>query len=252
MPHVVRVGHQQHSQHAQVHPFCGEHVGRQAQQPPRQRRLATRPTCSTKWTHNSARTRSTGLRRLSTRYCPVTTQTGSTHRAKQWAPFTSPIRFGETETIGATRHGPCYPTSPKNYSRAAQQPRWSPPVGKEKRGIMPLPNWHATRRSSRPAVTRSVPGGGTDAVVAVQSASLNGPSLSSGFPPGLVVPPPGRCHCYPDQAQHTTLLNHANTVSVEDNLRKRSYSHSPANGTITATTSLHAWCRDNISVRAVA
>jgi hypothetical protein len=35
-----------------------------------------------------------------------------------------------------------------------------------------------------------------------------------------------------------TLLNHANTVSVEDNLRKRSYNHSPANGTVTATTSL--------------
>jgi hypothetical protein len=48
------------------------------------------------------------------------------------------------------------------------------------------------------------------------------------------------------------LLNHANTVSVEDNLRKRTYSHSPANGTVTATTSLHAWCRDNISKRAVA
>jgi hypothetical protein len=48
------------------------------------------------------------------------------------------------------------------------------------------------------------------------------------------------------------LLNHANTVSVEDNFRKRSYNHSPANGTVTATTSLQAWCRDNISVRAVA
>jgi hypothetical protein len=48
------------------------------------------------------------------------------------------------------------------------------------------------------------------------------------------------------------LLNHANIVSVEDNIRKRSYSHSPANGTVTATTSLHAWCRDNRSVRAVA
>jgi hypothetical protein len=48
------------------------------------------------------------------------------------------------------------------------------------------------------------------------------------------------------------LLNHANTVSVEDNLRKRSYSHIPANGTVTATTNLHAWCRDNRSVRAVA
>jgi hypothetical protein len=49
-----------------------------------------------------------------------------------------------------------------------------------------------------------------------------------------------------------SILNHANTVSVEDNLRKRSYIHSPANGTITATTSLHALCRDNISGRAVA
>jgi hypothetical protein len=43
---------------------------------------------------------------------------------------------------------------------------------------------------------------------------------------------------------HLRLLNHANTVSVEDNSRKRSYSHSPANMTITVSTSLHAWCRD--------
>jgi hypothetical protein len=64
---------------------------------------------STKWTHNSARTRSTGLRRPSTRYCPDTTQIGSTHRAKQWTPFTSPIRLGEKKTTSATRHGPCYP-----------------------------------------------------------------------------------------------------------------------------------------------
>jgi hypothetical protein len=34
------------------------------------------PSVSTKWTHNSARTQSTGLRRLSTRYCPDTTGTG--------------------------------------------------------------------------------------------------------------------------------------------------------------------------------
>jgi hypothetical protein len=51
---------------------------------------------------------------------------------------------------------------------------------------------------------------------------------------------------------YMTLLNHAITVSVEDNLRKRSYSHSPANGTGTATTSLQAWCQDNRSERAVA
>jgi hypothetical protein len=44
------------------------------------------------------------------------------------------------------------------------------------------------------------------------------------------------------------LLNHANTVSVEDNSRKRSYCHSHAN----MTTSLHAWCRDNRSKRVVA
>ena len=61
----------------------------------------------------------------------------------------------------------------------------------------------------------------------------------------------------PDLSQHTFeeevyLLNHANTVSVKDNLRKRSYSHSPANGTVTATTCLQAWCRDNKSVKAVA
>jgi hypothetical protein len=48
------------------------------------------------------------------------------------------------------------------------------------------------------------------------------------------------------------VLNHANTVSVEDNVRKRSYSHSPADGIVKATTSLQAWCRDNRSVRAVA
>jgi hypothetical protein len=48
------------------------------------------------------------------------------------------------------------------------------------------------------------------------------------------------------------VLNHANTVSVEDNSRKRSYSHSHANMTVTKTTSLHAWCRDNKSGRAVA
>jgi hypothetical protein len=48
------------------------------------------------------------------------------------------------------------------------------------------------------------------------------------------------------------VLNHANTVSVEDNVRKRSCSHSPANRTVKATTSLHAWCRDNRSERAVA
>jgi hypothetical protein len=48
------------------------------------------------------------------------------------------------------------------------------------------------------------------------------------------------------------LLNHANTVSVEDNSRKRSYSHSHANTTVTETTSLHAWCRDNRSERVVA
>mmetsp|Transcript_42726 Transcript_42726/g.76664 ORF Transcript_42726/g.76664 Transcript_42726/m.76664 type:complete len:205 (-) Transcript_42726:573-1187(-) len=105
------------------------------------------------------------------------------------------MRIGQQKTTGATRHGPCYPTSPRNYSRAAQQPRWSPPGGKGKRGIRPLPNWRATRRSFRPDLTCSVPGGGTDAV---QSASLIGPSLYSGFPPGLVVPPPGRCQCYTD------------------------------------------------------
>jgi hypothetical protein len=135
------------------------------------------------------------------RCCPDTTQIGSTHRAKQWTPFTSPIRLGEKKTIGATRHGPCYPISPRNYNRAAQQPRWSPLVGKEKLGIKPLPNWRATRRSCRPALTCSVPGGGTDAV---QSASLSGPSLSFGFPHCLVVPPPGRCQCYHDHVQHTT------------------------------------------------
>jgi hypothetical protein len=47
----------------------------------------------------------------------------------------------------------------------------------------------------------SVPGGGTDAV---QSASLTCPSLSSGFPPDLVLPPQGRSQCYLDHVQHTT------------------------------------------------
>jgi hypothetical protein len=42
-PPMVLVGHQQHSHKTPVHPFCGEHVGRQAQPPPRQRRLAARP-----------------------------------------------------------------------------------------------------------------------------------------------------------------------------------------------------------------
>jgi hypothetical protein len=50
----------------------------------------------------------------------------------------------------------------------------------------------------------------------------------------------------------TVLSNHANTVSVEDNSRKRSYTHTHANMTVTETTSLHAWCRNNISERAVA
>jgi hypothetical protein len=64
-----------------------------------------------------------------------------------------------------------------------------PPVGREKRGTKHLPSWRATRRSCRPARTCSVPGGGTNAL---QTASLYGPSLSSGFPSGLVVSPPGR------------------------------------------------------------
>jgi hypothetical protein len=46
------------------------------------------------------------------------------------------------------------------------------------------------------------------------------------------------------------VLNHANTVSVEDNSRKRSHSH--ANRTVRTTTSLQAWCRDNRSGRVVA
>jgi hypothetical protein len=44
------------------------------------------------------------------------------------------------------------------------------------------------------------------------------------------------------------VLNHADTVSVEDNSRKHSYSHSHAN----MTTNLQAWCRDNRSERVVA
>jgi hypothetical protein len=51
---------------------------------------------------------------------------------------------------------------------------------------------------------------------------------------------------------HEKVLNHASTVSVEDNSRKRSYSHSHANMTVTETTSLHTWCQHNRSVRAVA
>jgi hypothetical protein len=38
---------------------------------------------------------------------------------------------------------------------------------------------------------------------AVQSASLNGPSLSSEFPSDLVVPPSGRGQCNLDHVQHT-------------------------------------------------
>jgi hypothetical protein len=59
---------------------------------------------------------------LNVGYFPVTTQNGSTRRAKQWTPFTSPIHLGKKKTIGATRHGPYYPTLPEIYSRAAQQP----------------------------------------------------------------------------------------------------------------------------------
>jgi hypothetical protein len=90
-------------------------------------------------------------------------------------------------------------------STAAQQPHWSPPVGKEKRGTMRLPSWRATRHSCRPARTCSVPGGGTDAV---QSASLNCPSLSFGFRSGLAVSPPvGTFYSfYPDHIQHTTII----------------------------------------------
>jgi hypothetical protein len=46
----------------------------------------------------------------------------------------------------------------------------------------------ATRRSCRPALTCSVPGGGTDAA---QSSILTGPSLPSGFPSGLSLSPRG-------------------------------------------------------------
>jgi hypothetical protein len=42
-PTLVHVGHQQHSHHNPVHQVRGEHVGRQAQPPPQQRRLAARP-----------------------------------------------------------------------------------------------------------------------------------------------------------------------------------------------------------------
>jgi hypothetical protein len=43
MPTLVHVGHQKDSQHTPVYPVRGEHVGMQAQPPPRQRRLAARP-----------------------------------------------------------------------------------------------------------------------------------------------------------------------------------------------------------------
>jgi hypothetical protein len=42
-PTLIRVGQQQHSHHTPIHQFRGEHVGRQAQPPPRQRRQAARP-----------------------------------------------------------------------------------------------------------------------------------------------------------------------------------------------------------------
>jgi hypothetical protein len=104
------------------------------------------------------------------------------------------------KTSGATPLGHYYPTSPKSYSIAAQQPQLSPPVGKKKRGTKQLQSSSASRRSCRPALTCSFPGGGTDAI---QSASLTGPSPSSGFPSGLVVPPPGSNECYYDHVQHS-------------------------------------------------
>jgi hypothetical protein len=105
------------------------------------------------------------------------------------------------KTIGEPPHRHYYPTLPKSYNKAAQQRHWLPPVGMEKRGTKHLPSWRATRRSRRPARTCSIPGGGTDEV---QSASLTAPSLSSGFPSGLDITPPGRSKCYPDHVQHTT------------------------------------------------
>jgi hypothetical protein len=90
----------------------------------------------------------------------------------------------------------------RNYGKVAQKPPWSPPDGKEKRGTKHLSSWRATRQSYRPALTCSVPGGGTDAV---QSANLNGPSVSSGFPSGVVVPTQGSIERHPKKhAQHTT------------------------------------------------
>jgi hypothetical protein len=91
---------------------------------------------------------------------------------------------------------------PKTTTKRPSSHSGPPPVGNKKRGIKHLPSWRATRRSCRPVLTCSVPGGGTNAV---QSASLSGPSpYYSGFPSGLVVPPPERRECYADHVQHTT------------------------------------------------
>jgi hypothetical protein len=76
---MVPVGHQQYSYQTPVHHIRGEHVGTQAQPPPRQRRLAARPFGVSRDGHahdqsptRSTSTRSTALCRRSTRYSPAT------------------------------------------------------------------------------------------------------------------------------------------------------------------------------------
>jgi hypothetical protein len=117
---------------------------------------------------------------------------------------TSPIRrpVAKTRTICAT---PMVPTT-RPHSK-------TPP---ERRGNYSgrAPRWQLTTRHQalselachetvfRCALTCSVSGGGTDAV---QSASLIGPSLSSGFQVGMVVPAPGKSECHPaGHVQHAT------------------------------------------------
>jgi hypothetical protein len=105
--------------------------------------------------------------------------------------------------------GPYYLTLVKNSSHD----------GKEKRGTKHLMSWRATRQSFRLALTYSCHGGGTDAV---QSASLNGLSLSSGFPSGMVVPslqgmdsdpPEETCHKVKPRNYHEMSTNTTRNVS---------------------------------------
>jgi hypothetical protein len=158
-------------------------------------------------TPNSAPTRSTASRRCLTRYYLATTQIGLTRRARRWTHYTSPAHTRETRTTGAKPLGPYYTTVLQNCFRAARYLKRSPPIGKEHRGIKHLPSWRATRESFHRALTYSDQEGGTDAG---HSTSLIDPSLSSGFPFGMVVPLPGISERHLGHGQHAT--NYTNNV----------------------------------------